>query len=574
MKQKTRKLSIQTKILIPAIIIIIAICMILGAAAYFNINKGMVSMGVEEAQIVAKIAQSTIDGDVVEALTPGCEETEEYQTLLAAMREVQQEYGIAYLYTIYTDGSKLYYGVDTDQSELQAKVGQDFEKPYEQLAKTFEGEDYVADFIDKTQYGDLISVYKPIKNSAGKVVAVVGCDYDASNVVAQLNAITAEEFVVMFICLLVAIAIIGMIIGKVSRNLRLVDRKIYDLVNNEGDLTQQLQIHTGDELELIANNVNALLEHIRNIMINIASNSKQLDGSSKHVVENLSGAEINITDVSATMEEMSAALEETSASMNQVNTSIGAVFEAVELISDNADSGSNSTEEIMKSAERIYEDAIRMQKDAHVRAREMAEAVYEKIEQSKAVEEISILTTNIINITEETNLLALNASIEAARAVEAVRGFAVVADEIGNLAVSSSETATQIQQVSAAVIQAVNELAEKAEQMLVFIEQVAMGGYERLLETSKDYQSNVGEINQMMQEFANESLQMKRSIDQVKEAISAIDIAVEESVKGVIGVAEAAVDLTNSVSDIGNEASSNMNIATLLNTEVNKFKLE
>ena len=83
----------------------------------------------------------------------------------------------------------------------------------------------------------------------------------------------------------------------------------------------------------------------------------------------------------------------------------------------------------------------------------------------------------------------------------------------------------------------------------------------------------MGEINQMMQEFANESLQMKRSIDQVKEAISAIDIAVEESAKGITNVTELSVDLTTAVAGVGNEADSNMNIARSLNDEVNKFKL-
>ena len=124
------------------------------------------------------------------------------------------------------------------------------------------------------------------------------------------------------------------------------------------------------------------------------------------------------------------------------------------------------------------------------------------------------------------------------------------------------------------MILAVNELAEKAGQMLAFMDEVAMGGYEKLLETSKDYQNNVGTINQMMQDFAAETMQVKGSIDQIKEAVSAVSIAVEESEKGVTGVTETAVDLTSSVGDIGNEANSNMNIASLLNTEVNKFKLE
>lgn len=574
MKQKTRRLSIRAKILWPAILLILAVCIILGLTAYVNINKGMVAMGVEEAQMAAKVAQSAVDGDLVKTLQAGDEETEAYQTLITAMRDVQQNFGIAYLYTLYTDGSKVYYGVDTDQSEKQAKIGKEFEKSYEQLAATFGGEDSVQEYIDNTGYGNVISVYKPVTDSTGAVVAVIGCDYDAEDVVTQLNQITRTVLIVTVACLLIAVAMIGIIIGKISKNLRRVDRKLYDLVHNEGDLTQELEIHTGDELELIAGNVNALLGYIRTIMLNIAADSEKLNLSSKNVVTNLSSAEVNITDVSATMEQMSAAMEETSASLSQVNASIGTVYETIQKISGNAEEGRNSTQAVMKNAADIYEAAAKTQRTAHAQANELAAVVNEKIEQSKAVEEISDLTANIIGITEQTNLLALNASIEAARAGEAGKGFAVVADEIGKLATNSSETAAQIQQVSAAVIQAVNELAQKAQQMLAFMDEVAMGGYEKLLETSRDYQNNIGQINQMMQDFANESVQVRGSVDQIKDAVAAINLAVEESAKGVTGVTETAVDLTSRVGDIGNEANSNMNIAELLNVEVNKFKLE
>lgn len=228
----------------------------------------------------------------------------------------------------------------------------------------------------------------------------------------------------------------------------------------------------------------------------------------------------------------------------------------------------------MEKAAQIYEKAEKEQQDAKVLAQNIAASVNEKIEKSKAVEEIRILTENIINITEQTNLLALNASIEAARAGEAGKGFAVVADEIGKLAGNSAEAATQIQKVSTEVIQTVNELAEKAEEMLVFMEETAMNGYEKLLETSGNYRNDVGAMYDMMQSFADGSAQLRESIDSIKEAIAAVNIAVEESAKGVTNVTEMSMDLTASVGDIENEANSNRDIANQLNQEVNKFKLE
>ena len=555
-------------------ILVAAICIMLGVSAYNSINAGMVEMGVEEATMAAQIATDVIDVDLVTTLEPGCEETEAYQTLLADLRAVQEKYGIAYLYTLYTDGSKVYYGVDTDKSELQAEVGKIFEESYEEISKCFEGEEQVQDYIDYSEYGDVISSYMPIKNSDGEVVAVLGCDYDAANVVARLKGMTKQVIVMTIICVAIAMILLSVITASISKSLKKVNRKIYDLVHSEGDLTQKLDIRSGDELELIANNVNKLLEHIRSIMLNIAGNSTQLNNSSKVIVGNLSDEEMQITDVSATMEEMSASMEETSASLNQVNESIGAIYDAIESISESASHGKDASDDIMGKAAEIYTKAVKEQEQANLLVQEMADEVNEKIEKSRAVEEISTLTENIISITEQTNLLSLNASIEAARAGEAGKGFAVVAGEIGNLASNSAETATQIQKVSAEVITAVNELAEKAGKMLTFMDETAMNGYKKLLETSESYQNDVGGMNDMMQQFAEESAQVKGSIDSIKQAISDISIAVEESAKGVANVTEMSVELTTSVGDIGKEANSNMDIASQLDVEVNKFKLE
>ncbi|MBE5929740.1 MAG: methyl-accepting chemotaxis protein [Lachnospiraceae bacterium] len=573
MKQTKKRISIRLKILLPVVFLVAVLCVILGISSYRKMNDGMVAMGVEQADMVSKMAVKVIDGDVLKTLEPGCEDSAEYQELRDALCDIQQSYGIAFLYTLHTDGEAVYYGIDTDASEECADFGDEFEVSYEELADCFVGEEYVQDYIDETVDGDLISVYKPIYDSTGAVVAVLGCDYDAGHVSERLADSSKQIVLIAVVALVVGVLVLCLVINAMLNGLKQVEEKVYELVSSEGDLTKQLEIKSRDELESIAENINSLLAYIRGIMITISDNSMKLDGSSGTIVRKLSQAEMSISDVSAFMEEMSASMEQTNFSLNQITESVGQVYTSLEAISGQAEEGSKSSEEIRVNAEEIYRNAAEERAVAKGKADEMALEVNERIQKSKAVEEISILTSNILNISSQTNLLALNASIEAARAGEAGRGFAVVADEISKLASDSAEAATSIQKVSAEVIKAVNDLAKEAGEMLTFMEETAMKGYEKLLDISESYQGDVGSLNGLMQNFAAESALLKQNMDGIVASVEAVRTAVGECTSGVADVTERSVDLTMNVGEIEEEANVNKEIALNLNQEVNKFKL-
>lgn len=571
-KIRTRRLTIRAKILIPSIIIVVLVCGLMGYNSYTRFEESMVRMGVEEADMAATIVVDSLDANLVSEVTVGSEGTQVYQNLQGDLRKKQKACGIAFLYTLYTDGKKVYYGVDSDEDA--AKVGDEFADSYAELESVFGGKEYIQDYIDHTEDGDLITVYKPIEDNAGKVVAIIGCDYDASSIAAELQKAVVQTLQIGGICLILAILILTIIVSRITKGLMQVNAKIYDLVHNEGDLTQKLDVRSGDELELIAGNVNELLAYIRKIMIGISSGSMRLMSTSRKMVDHLSSADESITDVSATMQEMSAAMEETTSSLNQITEAIDEIYSSVERIAGNADAGKVSSQEMESRASGANDAAAEGQKKANIETEKMAASLNEKIAKSKSVEKIEVLTSNIIEITEQTNLLALNASIEAARAGEAGRGFAVVADEIGKLAGNSADAAAKIRQVSAEVIQAVDELAEGSQQMIEFVRNSTEEGFGGLVATSENYATDANAMRAMMEQFAQTAEELRSTMDGIRESISAVNIAVEESAKGIAGVSESSVQLTGNVNDIQSEASDNNGIAEDLAKEVGKFKLE
>lgn len=573
-KNKVRVMSVRFQVLIPAGILVLTICLLLGFNAFVRIRNGMVSMGVEQASMVANVTLSQIDGDSLLNIREGAKDSPEYKQMLEKLRDIQKLCGIAYLYTLYTDGNEnLFYGVDTDNSSQQFMPGDTAEMPYEEFADAFNGTPYIQEYIDKTEYGNLISVYLPIYGSNGEVVGVLGCDYNADNVMDEMNASLKSTVIISVVLFIVAVVLLSIITGLLTKRLKIVDGKIYDLVNSEGDLTRKIDIRSGDELELIADNVNNLLEYIRSIMLQISSNSDHLNKASESVAGNIVEAKDGISDVYATMEQMSAAMEETSTSLFQVDESVRNIVHSVVGIAKKASDESGSSRDTVKKVQEIYSKAEVNRIDAGKRAEEMSVRVNERIERSREVKQIEALTQEIINITDQTSLLALNANIEAARAGEAGKGFSVVAGEIGALAVNSAKAAEEIQKVSHEVVDAVNDLAQEAESMIRFMNETAMSGYEMLLQNSRDYQSDVERMNEVMEEFSRESRELSNNIENIKEAVKAVNVAVEESAEGIVNVTEVSSSLTRGMENIKDEASATRDIAVLLGEEVSKFKL-
>lgn len=573
-RHKTRRLSIRAKVLVPTAAMVAIICICMALLFKSRMENDMVLSGAEMAEYIGNMAENSMNGNLISQLAPGREDSAAYMSLTNSMSAAKEGSAVIYMYTLYTDGKKVYYGVDLDPNDKQP-IGAEFEEPYEVLKPVFEEGKTVKDrhiSYAKTQ-GATISAYVPIYDKNENVVGAVGCDYEADGIVAAVNETMRSVVIIGIICFLIAVLFFGFIITRITKHLWSVDDRIYEIVNSNGDLTKTIHIKTGDEIECIAAHVNELLVYMRQIMTNISDNSDKLNNSSLNVVSRLRSTQENVTKVSETMEQITTTMEETTESINHIDESINEVYEFIEHINVCAQDGGTLSNEIQESAQRLQDVAVTEQQAAKHHTQEISESVYHKIEESKEVEKIAELTTNIINITDQTNLLALNASIEAARAGEVGKGFAVVADEIGKLADDSASAAEQIKNVSTIVIKAVNALAEEASRMIEFVETTALKGYSDLVTTSEEYSQEAKKINDMMQEFHGQAQQLQANMDHIRQVMNTVNKSVEESADGVGHISEMSINITANVRDIEGEADTNMDISNILHDQVNKFRI-
>ncbi len=575
-KRKVRFLSIRQKFMLIAAICIMAVSVTIGMTSYSTMEKEILTMAAEKAEAIGEMSAKHIDINVLTKFKPGSERL----TMYAGMRDLLIEYkelgGVKYMYTLYTDGTTVFYGVDAEKdAEEREAIGNEFVESYEFLKPVFEeGINMPIPEIDSEDGECLVTAYVSLKDYEGNVVGALGVDYDATELQEEIDNLRTLMILIVLLGCTISIILLYIATGRIVKSIKQVNDKLDELINSDGDLTQTLTVKTGDEMEVMGGLINGLLAYIRDIMLNVSRNSEVLTDASVNMLHGMVEAKEGIVDVSATMEEMNAAIEETSASVENVTESVSVMNEAINGMTENAKRGADYTTQINKKAQAIKADAAAEQKDARNKSKEMAERAEEAMERSKAASEIEVLTGNILEIAEETNLLALNASIEAARAGEAGRGFAVVAGEIGKLAQNSANAAAKIQEVSKTVMEAVEALSTETGNMVTFIETTAMNGYDKLMETCEEYQQDAASLQATMVQFEEQAASIQGTISEVDDAIQAVDFAMEENAKGVSGVTETVSGLTQNMMTLEEQAGKNQKVSEELDTEVHKFKLQ
>ena len=300
--------------------------------------------------------------------------------------------------------------------------------------------------------------------------------------------------------------------------------------------------------------------------------SENMDILTSNIGSNVQDSNESAGGISATMEQMSASMEEIAATIGQIAEGSDTVLHEVQNMNNSVDNGVELVQKIKRRAGEMHQNTIAGKDQTSGKIIEIREMLGEALEESRSVEKIKQLTGEILDITSQTNLLSLNASIEAARAGDAGKGFAVVADEIRALADSSANTANNIQNISNLVISAVEKLAGNAETMLRFVDEKVLQDYDEFVVVVEKYESDADSMNSLIEEFSKNTGEIRDTISAMTTGLNDISTAVDESARGVTNVAESAVSLVSSMEQIKQQTVSNQEISQRLSGEVGRFK--
>jgi methyl-accepting chemotaxis protein len=381
---------------------------------------------------------------------------------------------------------------------------------------------------------------------------------EKDEILADVRALTIFTVILMIIAILIAVIIIFFVSGSFINPIVNVALTLKDISEGEGDLTKTVSINSKDEVGDLARYFNETLKKIRNLIVTIKNQSSTLVDIGNELAQNMGKTAAAVNEITVNTQNIkdrvinqSSSVTETNATMEQITVNIDKLNGHVDRQSNNVTRSSSAVEEMLANIHSVTQtlvknaDNVRELLDASEVGRTGLQAVAEDIREI-ALESEGLLEINAVmeNIASQTNLLSMNAAIEAAHAGEAGKGFAVVADEIRKLAESSGEQSKTISTVLKKIKDSIDKITKSTDNVLNRFEAIDGG-----VKTVSEQEEN---IRNAMEEQSVGSKQILEAIEQLNEVTRLVKNSSEELLVGSRQVIEESKNLVRIQAEISN----------------------
>jgi methyl-accepting chemotaxis protein len=503
--------SLKFKFFLIVAFFIVTICSFSSWLSITSMVKSTVDIFLQSGYPLVRKVAAGIDPESFEKLAKSLDSSDPYYAETQKwMLEQKESVACRYLYTmIHTDDGKFLYVIDgscpPDDEENFSPIGtdEDVSTYGPDFVKLFtEGKEYHSGLQYQEGWGWLITVAVPIKSSSGSVLGIVACDFDGTYLRSVIVWFTVKQLFIALACLGIGLVLLFFISRLIFAPIRMIAVPMEAIAKGGGNLTMTIPVGAENEITVLARLFNVFVGKLREIVSSIrdavnslsnVGNSLKEDSAKTHtavtrLVENVDKirelamrqeklAERNFTEIanlegqievlncqvvsqSSSLTQSFAAIEEMSANIGSVNQTIEKISEQYSSLVDESERGKNIQERVTGQIADIL----------------------------KHSEGLSEANTMIQTIADQTNLLAMNAAIEAAHAGEAGKGFAVVADEIRKLAATSHDQSASIKQLLTDIHTLIESIVESSDKSLASFNGI---------------NAKIGSINMMVSELQN-----------------------------------------------------------------------